>query len=65
MFSILSPTRLTTAGSSTSLNELDQVSALKEALEGLDKLLNDDLNGSFTSLSTFLCFLSKLLIVFL
>lgn len=45
MFSLLSPTRLTTAGSSTSLSELDQVAALKSALEGLDALLNDDLNG--------------------
>ena len=45
MFSVFSPGRLTTAGSSTSLNELDQVAALKESLEGLDFLLNDDLNG--------------------
>lgn len=36
-----------TYGSSTSLSELDQVASLKEALEGLDALLNDDLNGMF------------------
>jgi hypothetical protein len=46
MFSLLSSTRLTTAGSSTSLSELDQVAALKETLEGLDALLNDDLNSN-------------------
>lgn len=45
MFNLFSPTRLTTAGSSTSLSELDQVAALKSTLEGLDALLNDDLNG--------------------
>jgi hypothetical protein len=45
MFNLLSPTKLTTHGSSTSLSELDQVASLKEALEGLDALLNDDLNG--------------------
>ena len=45
MFNLLSPTNLTTHGSSTSLSELDQVASLKEALEGLDALLNDDLNG--------------------
>jgi hypothetical protein len=44
MFSLLSPTRLTTAGS-TSLSDLDQVAALNSTLEGLDALLNDDLNG--------------------
>jgi hypothetical protein len=33
--------------SSTSLPGLDQVSALKEALDGLDALLNDDLRGLF------------------
>ena len=47
MFNLLSPTNLTTHGSSTSLSELDQVASLKEALEGLDALLNDDLNGLF------------------
>jgi len=46
MFGLLSPTRLTTHGSSTSLSELDQVASLKEALEGLDALLNDDLSGN-------------------
>ena len=45
MFGLLSGTRLTTAGSSTSLSELDQVSALKETVDGLDALLNDDLIG--------------------
>jgi len=43
MFGIFSSTKLTSAGSSASLSELDQVAALKEALEGLDFLLNDDL----------------------
>lgn len=47
MFGLLSPTKLTTYGSSTSLSELDQVASLKEALEGLDALLNDDLGGIF------------------
>ena len=45
MFSLFSSINLTTHGSSTSLSELDQVASLKEALEGLDALLNDDLNG--------------------
>ena len=45
MFNFLSTTKLTTHGSSTSLSELDQVASLKEALEGLDALLNDDLNS--------------------
>ena len=43
MFGLLSGTRLTTAGSSTSLSELDQVSALKESM---DALLNNDLIGT-------------------
>jgi hypothetical protein len=47
MFGLLSTTKLTTHGSSTSLSELDQVASLKEALEGLDALLNDDLSGIF------------------
>ena len=47
MFGLLSTTKLTTHGSSTSLSELDQVASLKEALEGLDSLLNDDLSGIF------------------
>lgn len=46
MFGLLSGTRLTTAGSSTSLSELDQVFALKESMDGLDALLNDDLIGT-------------------
>ena len=46
MFGLLSPTKLATHGSSTSLSELDQVASLKEALAGLDALLNDDLNGN-------------------
>jgi len=46
MFGLLGGTRLTTAGSSTSLSELDHVSALKESLDGLDALLNDDLIGN-------------------
>lgn len=35
------------SGSSTSLSELDQVASLKETLDGLDALLNDDLVGLF------------------
>ena len=31
--------------SSTSLSELDQMASLKETLDGLDALLNDDLVG--------------------
>jgi len=48
MFGLLSTTKLATHGSSTSLSELDQVASLKEALEGLDALLNDDLSGKFS-----------------
>lgn len=46
MFGLFSGPRLTTASSSTSLSELDQVSALKESMDGLDALLNDDLIGT-------------------
>ena len=45
MFGLLSPTKLVATGSSTSLSELDRVAALKEALDGLDALLNDDLRS--------------------
>jgi hypothetical protein len=45
MFSLLSLTPLTKIASSTSLSELDHVTSLKEALEGIDALLNDDLSG--------------------
>jgi hypothetical protein len=38
-----------TTGSSSSLSELDQVASLKETLDGLDALLNDDLIGIFVS----------------
>lgn len=46
MFGLFAPVTLTTHGSSTSLPELDQAAALKEAMAGLDALLNDDLNGN-------------------
>jgi hypothetical protein len=46
MFGLLSGPRLTSASSSASLSELDQVSALKESMDGLDALLNDDLIGN-------------------
>jgi hypothetical protein len=49
MFGLFSPTRLTTHGSSTQLSELDRVASLKESLEGLDALLNDDLDGPATT----------------
>lgn len=55
MFGLLSGTRLTTAGSSTSLSELDQVSALKESLDGLDALLNDDLMGTYSYHYALMC----------
>lgn len=45
MFNLFSSTKLASHGSSSSLSELDQVAALKESLEGLDYLLNDDLLG--------------------
>ena len=45
MFSLFSSTKLASSGSSTSLSELDQVAALKETIEGLNFLLNDDLVG--------------------
>lgn len=49
MFGLLYPIKLTTHESSTSLSELEQVAALKEALTGLDALLNDDLDGNALS----------------
>jgi Protein of unknown function (DUF3808) len=45
IFNLFSSINLTTHESSTSLSELDQVASLKEALEGLHLLMNDDLNG--------------------
>jgi hypothetical protein len=45
MFSLFSSTKVSTSSSSTSLSELDQVAALKETIDGLNLLLNDDLNG--------------------
>lgn len=51
MFSLFSSLKLTMVGSSTPLYELDELSALKETLEGLDALLNDDLNGTDDILS--------------
>jgi hypothetical protein len=45
MFSLLSSIGLGSVESSTSLSELDQESDLKEALGGLDALLNDDFDG--------------------
>jgi len=46
IFNLFSPINLlTTHGSSTSLSGLDQMTSLKEALEGLDMLMNDDLIG--------------------
>ena len=48
MFSFLSSIGLTTAaGPSDPLPELNQDSDLKEVLEGLDALLNDDLDGIY------------------
>jgi hypothetical protein len=44
IFGYFTGTRLATA-SSTSLSELDQMASLKETLDGLDALLNDDLVG--------------------
>jgi len=46
MFGWLYGPRLTTASSSASLSELDKVSALKESVDGLDALMNDDLIGN-------------------
>jgi hypothetical protein len=45
MFNLLSPVRVAATGSSTSLSELDHAASLKDALDGLDALLNDDLGG--------------------
>jgi hypothetical protein len=47
VLSFLTQTRLTTSDSSTYLPELDQSLALKETLEGLDALLNDDVDSIF------------------
>jgi hypothetical protein len=49
MFSLFYPIKLTTHESSSSLSELEQAAALKEALTGLDALLNDDLDGNALS----------------
>jgi hypothetical protein len=46
LFSFFSPVRVPATGSSTSLSELDHVAALKEALDGLDTLLDDDIKGT-------------------
>ena len=45
MFGLLYGPRLTTTSSSASLSELDKVSALKESMDGLDALMNDNLIG--------------------
>jgi Protein of unknown function (DUF3808) len=45
MFSFLSSIGLAAPVSSTSSSELNQESDLKEVLEGLDTLLNDDFGG--------------------
>jgi len=43
-------TKLATHGSSSSLSQLDRVASLKQSLDGLDALLNDDLDGFDQSL---------------
>ena len=54
--SLLQQTRLISSDSSASLSEMDQIAAIKETLEGLDALLNDDLEsipsipGAFNSI---------------
>ena len=51
MFGLFSSIRLMTAESSTSLSELDQTTSLKDTLDGLNALLDDDLVGIFPPLA--------------
>jgi len=46
VFGLFGGAKIQHSGSSTSLSDLDPVAALQQTLDGLNALLNDDLNGT-------------------
>ena len=46
VFGLFGGSKIQHSGSSTSLSDLDPVAALQQTLDGLNALLDDDLNGS-------------------